>query len=77
MNWNQKDQTEALAEGWGIFDNSDHGMRIERHDAMGRFDSDAAAQAFVAVRAMAGDTLARSAWQELAWHHAVMDAATQ
>ena len=77
MDWTQKDQNEALAEGWGIFDNSDHGMRIERNDATGRFDCDAAAQAFVAVRAMEGDTLARSAWRELAWHHAVLDAATQ
>jgi len=77
MNWTMKDQNEALAEGWGVFDNSDHGMRIERHDDLGRFDSDAAAQAFVAIRAMEGNTLARSAWRELAWHHAVMDAAQQ
>jgi len=75
MNWTTDDQNHALAEGWGIFDNSDHGMRIERHDALQRFDCDAAAQAFVAVRAILGDKLAQLAWDELAWHHAVMDAA--
>jgi hypothetical protein len=73
--WTQADQNAALAAGWGIFDNSDHGMRIERHDELGRFDCDSAAIAFVAVRAMHGDRLARKAWNELAYHHAVLDAA--
>jgi antirestriction protein ArdC len=41
--WRGEDQGAALAEGWGIFDNSHHGQRIERYDAAKRFDSDAAA----------------------------------
>ena len=73
--WTHADQDEACREGWLVAENSDHGMRIEKADGNPRFDCDAAAQAFVAVRAMEGDTLARSAWRELAWHHAVMDAA--
>lgn len=75
MRWSVKDQGNALADGWGLFENSDHGMRIERNDATARFDCDAAAQAYVAVRAIRDDKLARQAWEELAWHHAVMDAA--
>lgn len=74
-NWKMDDQNEALSEGWGVFDNSDHGLRIERHGE--RFDSDAAAQAFVAIRAIDGDELARLAWEHLAWSQAVMDAAKQ
>ena len=73
MNWNQLNQLHALADGWGIFDNSDHGIRIERYGD--RFDSDVAAQVYVAARAINGDQLARLAWLELAWHHAVIDAA--
>jgi hypothetical protein len=77
MNWNMEMQARALADGWGIFDNSDHGLRIERHDDAQRFDCDAAAQAYVAVRALRGDKLAQTAWQELAYAHAVLDAAEQ
>jgi hypothetical protein len=73
--WTNEQQNLALADGWGVFDNSDHGLRIERHDAAQRFDCDAAAQAYVSVRAMNGDRLAKSAWREIAWHHAVLDAA--
>lgn len=73
--WTHDDQQCALADGWGIFENSDHGHRIERHDDAGRFDCDAAAQAYVAIRALERDQLAKKAWEELAWHHAVMDAA--
>jgi hypothetical protein len=75
--WTHLDQAQALADGWGLFDNSDHGPRIERNDGMARFDCDAAAQAYVAVRAMRGDKLARAAWEELAHQHAVIDAANQ
>ncbi len=67
------DQEKALSEGWGVFDNSDYGMRIERHGD--RFDSDAAAIAYVAQRAVAGGALERRAIEDLAWHHAVKDAA--
>lgn len=76
--WTYEKQTRALADGWGVFENSDNGLRIERYeryDCAGRFDCDAAAQAYVAVRAMNGDALAVSAWREIAWHHAVLDAA--
>ncbi len=73
--WTSVNQRQALDDGWGIFDNSDHGLRIERHDMLARFDSDAAAQAYVAVRAMEGDVLCKQAWLELAAHHAVIDAA--
>lgn len=75
--WNADMQARALADGWGIFDNSEHGLRIERRDEINRFDDDAAAQAYVAVRAMRGDPLARHAWTELAYYHAVLDAAEQ
>jgi hypothetical protein len=77
MRWTWQDQRAAINDGWGIFDNSDHGLRIERIDDRARFDCDAAAQAYVAVRAMRGDRLARLAWEEIAHHHAVMDAAEQ
>lgn len=75
--WTGDKQRRALADGWGIFDNTDHGLRIERNDSMARFDSDAAAQAYVAVRAIKGDALAVAAMTELAWLHAVLDAADQ
>ena len=73
----QFNQDQALAEGWGIFDNSDYGLRIERNDSMKRFDCDAAAQAFVAVMAIEGNALAQAAWRELAHQYAVLDAAEQ
>lgn len=75
INWETEDQERALAEGWGIFDNSDNGMRIERFDDAHRFDSDAAAVAFVGLRAALGNPLARKAFEQLAWHHSVDDAA--
>lgn len=75
MNWTHEDQTAALAEGWGIFDSSDYGYRIERFDDAQRFDCDAAAVAFVGYRAGLGNALARKAFWELAWQHAVSDAA--
>lgn len=53
--WKTKHQNKAYGEGWGIFDNSDHGPRIERTDE--RFYSDAAAQTWVAFQAMNGSTL--------------------
>jgi hypothetical protein len=74
LDWSNHDQEQALADGWGIFDNSDHGLRIERNDSTARFDCDAAAQAYVAGRALHGDKLARHAWEELAHSHAVSDA---
>ncbi len=77
MTWTSTDQTEALSEGWGIFDNCDHGMRIERYDAVKRFDCDAAAVAFVGYRATLKVVLACKAFEELAWHHAVIDAAAE
>jgi hypothetical protein len=73
--WTHEDQRRALAQGWGVFDNGDHGLRIERHDEMARFDCDAAAVAYVAHLAVLGDPLARKAIEHLAWEHAVMDAA--
>src|ERR1700704_2821221 len=48
--WSPRDQREALAQGWGVFANSDHGMRIERRDEDRRFVNDAAAWAWVAGR---------------------------
>ena len=75
MNWTTQQQVRALSDGWMIVDNSDHGQRIERYDEMARFDCDAAAQAYVALRAINGDPLARSAWDYLAYQHAVSDAA--
>lgn len=73
--WSMAQQERALADGWGVFENSDHGHRIERHDETGRFDCDAAAQAYVAMRALHGDVLCRHAWEALAFFHAVSDAA--
>jgi hypothetical protein len=75
MTWTDEQQTAALKDGWGIFDNADYGLRIERYDDAGRFDCDIAAQAYVAVRAVRENGLARHAWMFLAWHHAVWDAA--
>lgn len=57
------------ADGWGIFDNSDYGLRIERHDELQRFDSDWAAIAYVGLCASRG-----RAFDALAWEYAVSDA---
>ena len=67
--WTTSDQRNALNDGWGVFYNSDHGERIERYDVGARFHSDAQAQAYVAMRAMAGDKLSRHAWMYLAHVH--------
>jgi hypothetical protein len=67
--WTKSDQKKALSEGWGVFYNSEHGPRIERYDVAKRFHSDAQAQAYVAMRAMAGDKLSRHAWAYLAHAH--------
>lgn len=75
IDWTHEDQVAALADGWGVFDNSDHGERIERLDEAQRFDCDSAAIAYVAMRAVYGDTLARKAFEYLAHVHAVLDAA--
>lgn len=75
--WRYEDQIAALDEGWGLFDNSDHGLRIERWDDRGRFDSDNAAIAFVGYRAALGNKLAAKAFAELAFVYAVSDAAEQ
>lgn len=72
--WTYLDQQLALAEGWGIFDNSDHGLRIERFDDVARFDCDAAAIAYVGMKAIRGDALARKAFEHVAWEQAIMDA---
>lgn len=71
--WTHENQTAALAAGWGIFENSDHGLQIERHGS--RFDCDAAAIAFVGYSAALREPLAVRAFTELAWQHAVSDAA--
>jgi hypothetical protein len=60
-----------------IADNSDHGTRIERFDDARRFDSDAAAISYVGVRAARSNALARKAFEMLAWHYAVLDAAKE
>ena len=65
----------AMEQGWLIADNSDHGLRIERYDYVGRFGSDAAAVAYVGRRASLGAPLAQRAFEHLSWHHAVEDAA--
>lgn len=75
MEWTPKDQETALAEGWGVFENSDHGLRIERNDSAARFDCDAAAVAYVAYAAAQGYRLAKRAVAFLAYEHAVSDAA--
>jgi hypothetical protein len=72
MEWNHFLQTVALREGWGIFDNCDHGLRIERWQDHPRFVSDAAAQAHVAHRAIVSqDPLAITALRHLARAHGV------
>jgi len=76
FDWTNDDQTRALSEGWGVFDNSDHGLRIERHDEAQRFDCDAAAQAYVAMRALNGGAREQKAIRWLAWIHAVDGAAS-
>lgn len=67
--WTNEDQSEALLDGWGVFNNSDHGMRIERYDEAARFASDAAAQAYVAWRSMNDDPLAVKAIRYLVKQH--------
>lgn len=73
--WTNEDQEEALKEGWGVFHNSDYGEKIERYDEAERFDSDAAAAAYVGIRAILGDELATKAIYHLGNHYAVTDAA--
>jgi hypothetical protein len=75
--WSHEDQAAAQSEGWLIAENSDHGTRIERFDDAARFDCDAATVAFVGLRAVRGNPLAKKAFQMLAWHHSVEDAATE
>lgn len=69
--WTYADQEKALADGWGVFSNTDHGERIERHDEMERFKSDAAAIAYVGRQAAKGNRLARKAFKHLARVHEV------
>ena len=73
--WTALDQEKALADGWGVFENTDHGLRVERHDSLGRFDCDAAAIAYVAAAALCGNQHAAKAVYHLAWSQAVLDAA--
>ena len=73
--WSIEDQTAAQEEGWLVAENSDHGTRIERYDDAQRFDCDAAAIAFVGMRAGLGNPLAKKVFHMLAWHYAVEDAA--
>jgi len=77
MTWTHEDQEAAMEQGWLIADNSDHGLRIERYDDAQRFDSDAAAVAYVGRRAGLGAPLARRAFEHLSWYHAVEDAAQE
>lgn len=59
--WTMEDQLKALNQGWGIFDSSDHGVRIERIDMLEIFKSDLEAIAFVNAKAVTGNVLARKA----------------
>lgn len=61
LSWTYADQEVALNEGWGVFDNSDHGLRIERDDGSQRFSSDCDAIAYVEQRAERGNALALAA----------------
>jgi len=56
--WTHYDQKQALNQGWGLFENADHGLRIERNDKSPRFAHDAAAQAYVGAAAAHGVALA-------------------
>lgn len=67
--WTNEDQNKALYDGWGIFNNSDHGVRIERYDESEKFKSDAMAIAYVAWRASCGHQLERKAVNYLAGHY--------
>lgn len=77
MIWTTENQQRAMCEGWLIAENSDHGPRIERYDDSQRFNSDAAATAFVGLCASLGGFLARRAFEYLAYEWAVEDAARQ
>ena len=65
--WDHEDQCVANIEGWGVFDNSDYGVRIERVDDMSvpcpsgdgqpAFVCDADAQCFVINQAEEGSEL--------------------
>jgi hypothetical protein len=59
--WTDQDQLTALAQGWGVFNNSDHGTQIERRDETMQFDSDEDALAFVEAKAREGFGLHRRA----------------
>lgn len=59
--WTHEDQERALAEGWGVFDNSDYGLRIERFDSAAIFASDVEAIKHVRALSDSGDALARKA----------------
>lgn len=72
--WTSGDQVVANLEGWGVFDNSDHGIHIERVDDMGSlpnrpsgldstpiFVCDEDARIFVEAQATAGSELHRKA----------------
>lgn len=60
--WTREDSAAATREGWDIFDNSDHGLRIEHIDSpedgsSPAFESDQDAFEHVAARAAAGSRL--------------------
>lgn len=59
--WTMADQARAFTQGWGIFENSDHGIRIERLDEKSIFEDDEQAVNYVRLQAAAGSALARKA----------------
>ena len=71
MPWSYNDQQIAFLEGWGVFDNTDHGTQIERVDDMSEitgiegalpiFACDEDARIFVEAQAANGSDLHRRA----------------
>lgn len=71
MTWNRQLSTRAVEEGWDVFDNSDHGLRIERLDDPAsveelsftepKFEGDDEAIAHVRARAAQGSLLHQTA----------------
>lgn len=62
VSWSAADEVQALAAGWGVFDSgNDGGVRIERYDDSGIFESDEDALRHVRLQAACGFQLCQKA----------------
>lgn len=61
----------ALRDGWGLWANSDYGLRIERYDEARRFPSDLGAVEHVIRAATVGGANETAALEAIATHYGI------